>query len=167
MVCDSPTFPSTCMSPDQPGFGQITTSNSRRRKTMPGPKVSTIFAVGTGRPLSRDDPSVSGLSEPQLLPTSRRTNRYTPYPDSNQRSAHFTSSIHIPAVSETRRPQPQWVRNMRQSWPPRRRSNVTLPPIMAFDNVHGMQSRDSPSVVLQRLKEDSSPHESSVDKIRS
>jgi hypothetical protein len=139
------------MSPDQPGFGQIISSSGRRRKNI---KPPPSFSAGPSRPLGNELPTRTADSPRSS--SSRQLTRYAPYPEMHRASSISSDYIHIPAVSESRRPQPPWVVAMRQSWPPRRRSSVTLPPIVAFDNIPGSQSRDSPSVVLQRLKEDSS-----------
>jgi hypothetical protein len=172
-----PSFPSTCLSPGQPGFGQIISPPGRSRRALCGPFVShsspsTLnhkFSVELSQLSSKKQARLSsskGVDIPRLSMrppnSSRHFHRYAPYSDVRLK-AHRSPVVSSPErvlihdISESSPSQnPAWVRAMRASWPAVRPSNVTLPSIVAFDNVPDIQSRDPPSVVLRRLKEDSS-----------
>jgi hypothetical protein len=55
-----PTFPSTCLSPDQPGFGQITSGETRRRRTRRAP-ISAQTTMSNNWIISHSTPP-----EPQI-----------------------------------------------------------------------------------------------------
>lgn len=113
---DRPTFPTTCLSPDQPGFGQIISGDTRRRRARrvpPPPQTTTsnnwtvispsapaprapnksrvyhaTTAVHRPRPSSQDH----AMPRPPPSPPASRMNASSPVEDHNLRYTPYQAS---------------------------------------------------------------------------
>ncbi|KAJ7576463.1 transcription regulator HTH, apses-type DNA-binding domain-containing protein [Mycena floridula] len=104
-----PTFPSTCLSPDQPGYGQVVASGPGRRRVRrsaaavadgkvnwatintPGQDSRVhdnpnISRYGYNPPPQRTVPSPTTFSRPRTLPSPTFRPRYAPYPPESHSS---------------------------------------------------------------------------------
>lgn len=102
-----PTFPSTCLSPDQPGYGQVVPTGQGRRRTRRSATQSTVMQMPQmprppgNWPAGENSPASHSPVSP-LHPVSLRQNDYpmgSPYPSHMQAPA--SSEIHMSPMQST------------------------------------------------------------------
>lgn len=151
-----PTFPSTCLSPDQPGYGQVVTTGPGRRRTRrhthsiicPPPKRFSPYALPTppsSAPYSfttfpayssRPRPSSWSAPSPKLtLPPLPSTPMLLPL----HHHPHTTNLPH-PLRLPLNKP-----------------NRYALPPISAMEDLRGLDERDSAAVLRRLTRPDSPP----------
>ncbi|CAK5269957.1 unnamed protein product [Mycena citricolor] len=139
-----PTFPGTCLSPDQPGYGQIVANSGRRRarRVVPPPpprEAGTVAQLQLHAPAPAQD-------RPAPAPASSSTHRFAPYPQ--RRSSWDMSSprppLQLPVVAHNASAAPSSKPDL-----------YALPPISALEDMRGggAHALDS-AAVLRRLKLD-------------
>lgn len=85
-MCSSPTFPSTCLSPDQPGYGQVVATGNNRRRTRRNTQTAAPIPLPPREPGNPNWTVVTpnpGVSTPSLshqsLPSSSPGHGYLPH----------------------------------------------------------------------------------------
>ncbi|KAG2115012.1 hypothetical protein DEU56DRAFT_874267 [Suillus clintonianus] len=152
-----PTFPSTCLSPDQPGYGQVVSNASGRRRSRrnnqvvaPAPPVprdsQTSWAIPAAGPSAHTSPSAHYLppGQPASLPSMmyRDAPSYS-HPQPTNPPLHISSSA-SPIMRE-RSARSRYSPYPTSSFPPTRK-----PSVATSDSV----SLDIPSISLQELHHD-------------
>ncbi|KIY65563.1 hypothetical protein CYLTODRAFT_424236 [Cylindrobasidium torrendii FP15055 ss-10] len=174
-----PTFPSTCLTPDQPGYGQLVPSARRRvRRTVPASSERGGLAISTDAPFSAGqtphnnpypkpqsdlpigDPSVHGAGR-QVTRTPPTVHRYAPYPvrsptdystytmEPSRPSSITSTSAGSDFSQRTSSHYEQSSRSLISS----PSSAVSLPPFSSLENLRGVEVDDT-AAVLQRLRSD-------------
>ncbi|KAJ7651416.1 transcription regulator HTH, apses-type DNA-binding domain-containing protein, partial [Roridomyces roridus] len=174
-----PTFPSTCLSPDQPGYGQVVASAGRRRARrshiqplVPAQETHSNASIFQ----QARHPSFGHGALPPLSDPPRERHRYAPYPispvsDIQQhmmpppRRSSASSLLDLPGLRAALPPP-----SPRMPSPPRlpihlpaiqthlsrgasSDSVYALPPISALEDLRGVDTHDA-AAVLRRLNSD-------------
>ncbi|KAK0193287.1 hypothetical protein F5146DRAFT_1180968 [Armillaria mellea] len=156
-----PTFPSTCLSPDQPGYGQVVAGHNRRRARR-GTQASVYSATvesakwNTVKDTSSDDSKSDSrkaasrlLSVPIFagatahLGVARGSHQLAPLDSLTSRNSRPIEHIVLPPIRNDRSA------SSKHSSP----SPYALPPISALEDLRGMDANDS-AAVLRRLRSD-------------
>ncbi|KAK0472015.1 hypothetical protein IW261DRAFT_822303 [Armillaria novae-zelandiae] len=151
-----PTFPSTCLSPDQPGYGQVVAGHNRRRARRGTQAAVYSTAVepakwNTAKDTSSDD-SKSDSRRP--LPI------YSPYPSLQEKRCEFNMDIDtfpptLPCPSgrrASRGPPPRYSPYPPPSTPSSRASHQLVP----LDSLTSRNSRPIEHIVLPPIRNDRS-----------
>lgn len=153
-----PTFPSTCLSPDQPGYGQVVSTASGRRRSRrnnqivaPAPPVprdsQTSWAIPAAGPSAHTSPSAHYLppGQPASLPSMmyRDPSSYS-HPHPTSQPLHISSSA-SPIMRE------RSARSRYSPYPTPPSLPTRKPSVASSDSV----SLDIPSISLQDIHHDS------------
>lgn len=179
-----PTFPTTCLSPEQPGFGQILSGDTRRRRArrVPIPPQATTSnnwtvisasipdrqlqhhaagpeqksTVRSRRPSDHDVPI--SLRSSVLSRTSQaqdRSVRYTPYQPSYAGSRVFSHSPHRHNESAAKPDDFEGSRVQIAPIQPRSsRVSISLPSVSDMMGFSTTSTRETATSILERLKSD-------------
>lgn len=156
-----PTFPSTCLTPDQPGYGQIVASSRSRRR--PKRDSAAHLSAWTADSCTRSPDSVPApgtvhqrdyRTPPSSTSSPRgQYSRYSPYPNPNPipRKSSMSDSPSLDLQPERFKLPP--IQPQPPQKPQTNQRSFALPPISALEDLRGVSSQDS-AAVLQRLKMD-------------
>jgi hypothetical protein len=189
-----PTFPNTCIAPDQPGFGQIISGDARRRRSrrVAGPTNGNNHSWCIMSPVDQSLPSQGQLpplqqqfyvGNPQDTTQLLSTSRELPLPPSSPRYSPYQSSYlshrpenhvgHPSDQSYPRRPAPTSPTvheahrvTLPPVQPPSSNYAVSLPSVADLVGFNAIDDRDPPTAILERLKRrDSSMHHPSASSV--
>jgi hypothetical protein len=182
---DRPTFPDTCISPDQAGFGQIISGDTRRRRSrrVAGPTNASNHSWSIMPPVDQSSPSQNHLPPQQqlfhvgnpqdathLLSTSRPPN--PPTPTSQQGSPRYDpyQSSYLSQRPETHVGHPS-----DQSYPRRPASTspiireaqrVTLPPVRPSSSNHAVSLPSVADLVRFNALGDRDPPKTILERLK-
>jgi hypothetical protein len=180
-----PNFPSTCLSPDQPGFGQVIPSGQVRRRSRksaqnsimqvsPSPSTWNVITTNSGHaekpqwPIRSAEYSYPGSNHP--LPRDFGPSPVGPPPSAYRRPLPSTKvglsvdtrslypEMSSPYHEQVRLPPIQSPAHMSP------RSPYALPPISALEDLRGTVTQDSAAVLRRlRMEDDDYPSRSTSE----